>query len=165
MSWTCKNCKEEIEEQFDSCWSCGASREGVSKTVFEPEHVNFTEVEPEFSEAVRSILITTAPTLAGYRICKTIDIVSAECVFGMNLFRDLFVFVRDILGGRSKAAQKIFRDARKTCLLELRREAEALGANAVIAVDLDYNEISGSGKSMLFLAASGTAVIVEPLEL
>ena len=46
---------------------------------------------------------------------------------------------------------------------ELKKEADNIGANAVIAVDLDYSEISGGGKSMLFLVASGTAVKVEPI--
>ena len=50
---------------------------------------------------------------------------------------------------------------RETCLSELKVEADQLGANAVIGVDLDYSEISGGGKSMLFLVASGTAVVVE----
>ena len=49
-----------------------------------------------------------------------------------------------------------------TCLTELRREALLVGANAVIGMNLAYNEISGDDKSMLFVVASGTAVVVEP---
>ena len=82
----------------------------------------------------------------------------------MNMFRDMFAGLRDIFGGRSDASQKILRDARKTCLLELKKEAYMIDANAVIAVDLDYSEMSGGGKSMLFLVASGTAVKVEPIK-
>ena len=58
----------------------------------------------------------------------------------------------------------MLRDARKTCLTELRREALMIKANAVIGVDLDYSEISGKGKSMLFLVATGTAVRIEKEE-
>ena len=79
----------------------------------------------------------------------------------MNIFRDIFAEVTDFFGGRSKASQKVLRDARKHCLNELRQEAKELGANAVIGVDLDYSEISGKGKGMLFLVASGTAVKVK----
>jgi uncharacterized protein YbjQ (UPF0145 family) len=61
-------------------------------------------------------------------------------------------------GGRSKSYQSTLKDARKTVLLELRREAHRMGADAVLGVDLDYSEISGGGKSMLFMVASGTAV-------
>ncbi|MBK8638308.1 MAG: YbjQ family protein [Chromatiaceae bacterium] len=67
----------------------------------------------------------------------------------------------DFFGGRSNATQKVLKAARKTALEELRKEAEELGANAVIGVRLDYSEFSGDGKSMLFLVASGTAVVVE----
>jgi uncharacterized protein YbjQ (UPF0145 family) len=81
----------------------------------------------------------------------------------MNIFRDLFAGLTDIFGGRSASSQKILRDARKLCIRELKKEAAELGADAVIAVDLDYSEFSGGGKSMLFLVASGTAVKIEPL--
>ncbi|MBT3660350.1 MAG: YbjQ family protein [Rhodospirillaceae bacterium] len=100
-------------------------------------------------------------SLDGYNILERIDIITSECVFGMNIFRDMFAGIRDIFGGRSSASQKVLRDARRTCLTELRREALIVGADAVIAVDLDYSEISGDGKSMLLVVTSGTACRVE----
>jgi uncharacterized protein YbjQ (UPF0145 family) len=60
--------------------------------------------------------------------------------------------------------QNTLKDARKVALDELRSEAAYLGADAVIGVDLDYSEISGGGKSMLFLVASGTAVKLSKTE-
>lgn len=107
------------------------------------------------------IVVTTAPSIDGFHVTQTLEVVTAECVFGMNIFRDMFAGVRDVVGGRSVATQKILRDARVTCLTELKREAENLGANAVIATRLDYSEFSGGGKSMLFLVASGTAVVIK----
>ena len=67
----------------------------------------------------------------------------------------------DFFGGRNKSTQGVLKDARKTVLYELKKEAHLLGANAVIGVDLDYSEFSGGGKSMLFVVASGTAVILK----
>lgn len=113
-------------------------------------------------ELAKDITLTTEPMMAEYRTLERIEIITAECVFGMNLFRDFFAGIRDIFGGRSSASQKVLRDSRKVCLTELKREALIVGANAVVGVDLDYSEISGDGKSMLFLVASGTAVRVEP---
>jgi len=78
----------------------------------------------------------------------------------MNIFKDLFASVRDVVGGRSEAVQATMRDARRTALYELKKEAHAVGANAVVGVDLDYVELS-SGGSMVMLVATGTAVIVE----
>jgi uncharacterized protein YbjQ (UPF0145 family) len=111
-------------------------------------------------ERVNDLTLTTAPSIEGYRVTETLEILTAECVQGMDALQDLFAAVRDVVGGRSKATQKILRDLRKQCLNELRIEADSIGANAVIAVDLDYSEFSGQGKSMLFLVASGTAVKV-----
>lgn len=107
------------------------------------------------------VILTTAQSLEGYKVIETLEIVTAECCYGMNLFLDLFTSTSDIFGGRSKITQKMLRDARRKCLHELKREAFDIGANAVIAVDLDYSEFSGKGKSMLFLVASGTAVKVQ----
>ena len=81
----------------------------------------------------------------------------------MNIFKDLFAGLRDIVGGRSKAVQKTMRDSRRTALYELKKEAHEVGANAVVGVDLDYVEISAGG-SMVLLVASGTAVIIELTE-
>ncbi len=111
------------------------------------------------SAEIEAIVLTTE-TASSLNIIKRIEIVTAECAFGMNIFKDLFAGVRDIVGGRSEAVQKTMRDARKTALYELKREAHLVGANAVIGVDLDYVELSNVG-SMIMLIASGTAVIVE----
>ena len=92
------------------------------------------------------------------RVAQRLDIVTAEFAVGMGLLTDIFNAWRDVFGGRSKSYQNTLKDARKTVLQELRREAHALGADAVLGVTLDYSEISGGGKSMLFLVASGTAV-------
>lgn len=104
--------------------------------------------------------ISTTPTIQGREIKATVDVITAECAFGMNLFRDFFASVTDVTGGRSESTQKVLRDARQTALLQLRFEAHHVGANAVVGVDLDYSEFSGGGKAMLFVVASGTAVVL-----
>lgn len=105
---------------------------------------------------IEAVLLTTetAPNLP---ITERIEIVTAECAFGMNIFKDLFAGVRDVVGGRSEAVQNTMRDARRTALYELKKEAHAVGANAVVGVDLNYVELSAAG-SMVMLVASGTAV-------
>ena len=106
----------------------------------------------------REIVLTTTFSVANREIDRELEIITAECVYGMNVLKDVFSTVRDVVGGRSRAVQDTLRDARKTVLTELRREALMIGAQAVVGIDLDYSEISGGGKSMLFLVASGTAV-------
>jgi len=117
------------------------------------------ETNSKQKKAVEAIMLTTE-TAPNLNITKRIEIVTAECAFGMNIFKDLFAGVRDIVGGRSEAVQKTMRDSRKTVLYELKKEAYEVGANAVVGVDLDYVELSNAG-SMVMLVASGTAVVIE----
>ena len=111
------------------------------------------------NKEIEAILLTTE-TAPNLNITKRIEIVTAECAFGMNMFKDLFAGVRNIVGGRSEAVQATMRDSRRVALYELKKEAHAVGANAVVAVDLDYVELSAAG-SMVMLVASGTAVVIE----
>lgn len=117
------------------------------------------EVPAEYlGAALRAMPLSTTHEIPGRRIASTVDIVTAECAFGMNIFRDFFTGISDVIGGRSGSTQQVLRDARVRVLDELRMEAYRVGGNAVVGVDLDYSEFSGGGKSMLFVVASGTAI-------
>ena len=107
----------------------------------------------------RGVTVTTTPTLEGRPIRDYLGIVTGEVIVGANLFRDLFANIRDIVGGRSGSYERILRDAREQAIAELQAEAAALGGNAVVGVDLDYEVIGDTG-SMLMVSASGTAVKV-----
>ncbi len=124
--------------------------------------VESSKIDVNLVRLVNNMMISTTHVIPGSKVVKSIDIITAECVFGMNIFKDFLSSLTDIFGGRSNTTQNILRDARRNCLFELRLEAVKMGANAVIGVDLDYSEFSGQGKSMLFLVASGTAVLIEP---
>jgi uncharacterized protein YbjQ (UPF0145 family) len=89
-----------------------------------------------------------------------LTVVTAEVAIGLNVFKDVFTVARDIVGGRSKTIQNAFSEARDTVLKEMRREADRMGAQAIIGVDFKYNEIS-SGRSMLLMVGVGTAVTLE----
>ncbi len=105
------------------------------------------------------MLITTTPTIQGAEITSYYGIVTGEAILGANLFKDFFAGIRDIVGGRSAAYEEELRRARDTAIDEMAMEAEALGANAVVGVDLDYETIQvGRGGTMLMVSASGTAV-------
>jgi uncharacterized protein YbjQ (UPF0145 family) len=106
---------------------------------------------------VRGIIVTTTPTIEGHPIQDYLGIVTGEVIVGANLFRDLFANIRDIVGGRSGSYERILADARKQAIEELQAEAAALGGNAVVGIDLDY-EVIGANGSMLMVSASGTAV-------
>ena len=110
---------------------------------------------------MRSMITSTTNTIEGREITEYRGIVTGEAILGTNIFRDIFAGIRDIVGGRSGAYEKALREAREIALSEMQDEARKLGANAVIGIDLDYENIStGSSGSMLMVSASGTAVVI-----
>jgi uncharacterized protein YbjQ (UPF0145 family) len=125
----------------------------------EADEFDLMEADPR----LRRIVLTTTDSIPGYETTQVLEIITAECVLGLNLFADFLASVRDVVGGRSGALQQSLRLARRTCLHELRLEALAIDADGVLGVSLKYNEISGGGKSMLLVIASGTAVRVQNL--
>ena len=106
------------------------------------------------------MLMTTTPSVEGKRIVRYLGVVTGETIIGANVFRDFLAGVRDFFGGRSASYEAVLRETKDTALEEMARQAEALGANAVVGIDLDYETVGGSG-SMLMVTCSGTAVRVE----
>jgi uncharacterized protein YbjQ (UPF0145 family) len=105
------------------------------------------------------MILTTTPSIEGRQIQRYHGIVTGEAILGAHLFKDLFAGIRDIVGGRSGTYEKELGRAREIALSEMSEQAQGLGANAVVGVDLDY-EVLGQGNSMLMVTASGTAVVV-----
>ncbi|APZ51338.1 heavy metal-binding domain-containing protein [Salipiger abyssi] len=103
------------------------------------------------------MIVTTTNTIEGHSITAYKGIVVGEAIMGANVVRDLFAQVTDIIGGRSGAYESKLQEGRETALRELEQRAAALGANAVVGVDLDYEVV---GNSMLMVSASGTAVVI-----
>ena len=107
-----------------------------------------------------AMLMTTTPSVEGKQIVRYLGVVTGETIIGANVFRDFLAGVRDFFGGRSGSYEAVLREAKDTALEEMARQAEALGANAVVGIDLDYETVGGSG-SMLMVTCSGTAIRVE----
>jgi uncharacterized protein YbjQ (UPF0145 family) len=107
------------------------------------------------------MLVVTTPSIEGKKVLKYIGIVSGEAILGANIFKDFFAGIRDIVGGRSAAYEKELRSAKDIAIKEMSDQAQSLGGNAVLAVDLDYETIGGGGGNMLMVTASGTAVVLE----
>lgn len=104
------------------------------------------------------MLTVTTDQIEGRRIVEYLGIVSGDAIVGANMFRDFFAGIRDIVGGRAGGYEKALRGAKDAALEDLAEDARALGANAVVGIDLDYETV---GDSMLMVSANGTAVRVE----
>lgn len=106
------------------------------------------------------MIVTTTPSIEGQSITRYYGVVAGEAILGANMFKDMFAGIRDLVGGRSATYERELQKAREIALRELQERAAALGANAVVGVDLDY-EVLGQGNGMLMVSASGTAVVVQ----
>ena len=103
------------------------------------------------------MIVTTTPSVEGRPVSEYLGVVTGEVIVGANIFKDLFAGIRDIVGGRAGSYESTLRDARREAFQELEAEANRVGANAVIGVDIDY-EVLGNQSSMLMVTVSGTAV-------
>jgi uncharacterized protein YbjQ (UPF0145 family) len=106
------------------------------------------------------MIITTTPTIQGKTITAYKGIVVGEVISGVDFVKDFAAGLTNFFGGRSKSYEGELIEARNNALLEMRQRAEAMGANAIVGVDIDY-EVLGASSNMLMVTVSGTAVVIE----
>jgi uncharacterized protein YbjQ (UPF0145 family) len=104
------------------------------------------------------MIVTTTDGVEGRRVSAYLGVVTGEAIMGTNIFRDMFAGIRDVVGGRSGAYEKEVKKAKDLALEQMVEEAEAMGADAVVGVDLDYEVIGGDKKTLLMAIVNGTAV-------
>ena len=105
------------------------------------------------------MILTTTPTVEWKKITNYHGIVSGEVISGVNLFKDFFASIRDMVWGRSGSYEDELIKARQAAIQELVQRATEKGANAVVGIDIDY-EVLGQKNSMLMVTASWTAVTI-----
>lgn len=106
------------------------------------------------------MITTTTPTIEGKSIAEYKGIVFGEVVAGVDFVKDFAASLTNFFGGRSGSYEGELIAARENALAEMEKRARALGADAVIGVDIDY-EVLGQANNMLMVTASGTAVVLK----
>ena len=104
------------------------------------------------------MIVTTTHAIEGRKISAYLGVIAGEAIMGVNIFKDFFANIRDIVGGRSGAYEQELQKARDAAFADLTARADELGADAVVGVDIDYEVIGGSSGSMLMVSVSGTTV-------
>lgn len=105
------------------------------------------------------MIITTTPTIEGHPIREYKGVVTGEVIIGANVLKDFMAGLTDFFGGRSGQYEQVLIEGKDTAMKEMIQRAQAMGANAIVAIDIDYEAIGQSG-SMLMVATSGTAVVI-----
>ena len=93
-----------------------------------------------------AVIVTTTPNIEGKKITSYRGIVTGEAIMGANIFKDVFAGIRDIVGGRSATYERELRRARELAMEEIKTAAAEMGANAVVAIDIDYETVGGNAQ-------------------
>ncbi|MBS4786227.1 MAG: putative heavy metal-binding protein [Clostridiales bacterium] len=105
------------------------------------------------------MIITTTPTIEGRSIREYRGVVFGEVIAGVDFIKDFAAGLSNFFGGRSGTYEEELIRARQQAMAEMQRRAEALRADAVVGVDVDY-EVLGADNGMLMVTVSGTAVLL-----
>lgn len=134
----CPNCGSEVSEGAKFCSKCGTA----------------------LSSAV-GFIITTTPTVSGYRVSKILGVVTGLTPRTRGLLGKFIAGIETMLGGEVTAFTTELEKARNEAMERMKSKALALGANAVIGLDMETSDI-GLGAGVVVISATGTAVILEP---
>ena len=153
MSWQCLHCKEAHEDAFDSCWKCG--RERIVGVTFSP----FTAPTLPGQQPMTELPCATTTYLPGREILETRGIVCGEAILATDAFED-FAAGFEASGSRSETYEGTLRDARRTALVQMMKEAAVSGADGVVGVAFAYETVG----RFLLVCVSGTTVVLKPVE-
>jgi uncharacterized protein YbjQ (UPF0145 family) len=109
------------------------------------------------------IVVTTTNLVDGYKVEKYIGPIVANVVIGAGIISEFFAGISDMIGGRSDKYQNQISAMYETAIDKIKEAASEKGANCILGLAIDLDEISGKGMQMFMLNAIGTAAIINPL--
>jgi len=105
----------------------------------------------------QNVKVTTTSGFDGAEIEEYLEPITAHVVVGMNFFKDFLSGFSDFFGGKSKTYQNTLASINDEVINELRKRAYSIGANCVLGLKIDNDEVAAQGKSMMMVTALGTA--------
>jgi uncharacterized protein YbjQ (UPF0145 family)/ribosomal protein L37E len=145
--WQCRRCGRENDLDEEFCAQCGADGSGAPRVP--------RTTQPD----TQPVLIVTMGEIPGYRITEVHGDVFGLVVRARGLFGNLGAQLTTVAGGEVTGYTRLLADSRNQARDRMWRQARARGANAVVAMRFDGNEIGGV---MSEVVAYGTAVTVQP---
>jgi len=108
---------------------------------------------------LEGIVVVTTDHVPGYRVRRVLGPVSGSSARAHGLGRDLLAGIRNLVGGQVKEYKELAAMSRDEALEEMKKKAEAMGANAVIGARMATTEIAQGVAEVVWY---GTAVVIEP---
>lgn len=112
---------------------------------------------------MEKFVISTTPTIEGHPIKAYLGPINVNIVIGTNFFSDFAASFTDVFGGNSNTYQRKMDAMYESAKNELEKKAKRIGGNAIVGFTTDFDEISGKGKSMFMLSATGTVCKIDSL--
>lgn len=139
MILKCPNCGSEVSEGARFCTKCGAS------------------ITPE------GFIITTTPSVVGYKVKKILGVVTGITPRTRGVLGRFVAGIESMLGGEVTAFTVELEKARNEAIDRMKSKAVALGANAVVGLDMETSNMGvGPESTIIVISATGTAVVLEP---
>jgi uncharacterized protein YbjQ (UPF0145 family) len=133
----CQRCGNNVPEGAAFCSKCGAAQTQAS-----------------------SFLIVTTPTVANYKIKKVLGVVTGLTPRTRGIFGQFMAGWESMIGGEVTSFTSEVEKARWDAIDRAKSRAVALGANAIVGLDVETSDIGQT--SIVLFSATGTAVIIEP---
>jgi len=139
-----------VPEDAKFCTTCGA-------TMGAPEAAPTVPAAPSAPSVTRFVVVTT-PTIPGYRVTRILGLVSGLTARTRGMGGKFVAGIQSMLGGEVSAFTMEIQKARVESVQRMQQQAQEMGANAVIGLDIESSDLIGA----IVISATGTAVIVEP---
>lgn len=134
----CPRCSNYAPDGASFCPKCGAS---LTQT--------------------QSFLIVTTPMVAGYKITKVLGVVTGLTPRTRGILGQFIAGFESMMGGEVTAFTAEVEKARWEAIERAKSRAVALGANAIVGLDVETSDM-GTQNGILLFSATGTAVVIEP---
>ncbi len=134
----CRNCGKEIVEGAAFCPHCGAP-----------------------TSPGQGFITVTTPTIPGYRITKVLGVVTGLSPRTRGVLGKFVAGIQSMVGGEVTSFTTELEKARMEAIDRVRQKAAAIGANAIVGLDMETSDI-GLQAGVTVISATGTAVVAEP---
>lgn len=134
----CPRCGNIVPEGAAFCPNCGASLASAS-----------------------TFMIVTTPTVSGYKIRRVVGLVTGLTPRTRGILGKFIAGFESMIGGEVTAFTSEVEKARWEAIERAKSKAIALGANAIIGLDVETSDL-GLQQGIVLFSATGTAVVIEP---
>jgi len=144
----CQKCGAQLPEGTKFCTNCGAVVSNQSPST----------PPPPTQSSLPDVLVATTPTISGYRIKRIFGVVTGLTARTRGVGGKFVAGIQSMVGGEVSAFTYEIEKARDEAIQRMKEQAQKMGANAVIGLDMESSDLL----SVIVITATGTAVVIEP---